>query len=170
VELIRAALNCSLETTSKQRHHKFSREHLGTYPTSKFSKPNHQELLTDLRVVIQLDSSEEAAAVKLVDRVAIALSTPNQLTRFGGLSLGESWAMINGIRLYRETDGIIRWLVKDNRGLIGLPIWIDRKTGQGTFQRFGWGDFCEDCWVTVQAPTVTASAKSSRAKRGKQSS
>jgi len=43
----------------KQRHHKFSREHLGI-STSKFSKPNHQELLTDLKVVVRIDSSEES--------------------------------------------------------------------------------------------------------------
>jgi CRISPR-associated protein Cas5t len=137
----------------KQRHHKFSKTHMGTYPTSKFSKPNHQELLTDLRVAVQLDPSEESATVKLVDRVAIALATPTQITRFGGLSLGESWAMINGIRLYRETDGTVRWLVKDNRGLISLPIWIDRKTGQGTFQRFGWSEeFQPACFTKIPVP------------------
>ncbi len=114
----------------KQRHHKFSVKHLGTYPTSQFSKPNHHELLTDLRIVIRIDSTEEAAAVKLVDRVAVALSTPNQITRFGGLSLGESWAMVNGLRAYREEDGQIRWLIKDSRGLIALPIWINRQTTQ----------------------------------------
>ena len=138
----------------KQRHHKFSRDHLGSYPTSKFSKPNHQELLTDLQVAIELDSSEETATVKLAERVAIALSTPSQITRFGGLSLGESWSLVNGVRLYREKDGIIRWLVKDNRGLISLPIWIDRTTGQGTFQRFSFScnGFCENCLVPIQMP------------------
>ncbi|NJO74206.1 MAG: CRISPR-associated protein Cas5 [Leptolyngbyaceae cyanobacterium RM1_406_9] len=149
----------------KQRHHKFSKTHMGTYPTSKFSKPNHQELLTDLQVVIQVDSTEEAATVKLVDRVSIALSTPSQITRFGGLSLGESWAMVNGIRAYRETDGVIRWLVRDSRGLISLPIWINRSTGQGTFQRFGWSNvFQEECWVTIpkaQAPEPVGKSKRS---------
>jgi len=134
----------------KQRHHKFSKTHMGTYPTSKFSKPNHQELLTDLRIIVQVDSSEESATVTLVDRLAIALTTPAQITRFGGLSLGESWALVNGIRPYRETDGEIRWLVRDNRGLIGLPVWIDRTTGQGTFQRFSWGDALnQDCQVMI---------------------
>jgi len=134
----------------KQRHHKFSKTHMGTYPTGKFSKPNFQELLTDLQIAVRLDSSEESATVKLAERVAIALSTPDQITRFGGLSLGESWAMVNGIRAYRETDGSIRWLVKDNRGLISLPIWINRQTGQGTFQRFSWSnEFYEECWVTI---------------------
>jgi len=140
----------------KQRHHKFSKTHMGTYPSSKFSKPNHQELLTDLQVIINVDSSDELAVVKLEERVTIALATPSQITRFGGLSLGESWAMVNGIRAYRETDGVVRWLVKDNRGLISLPVWINRETGQGTFQRFSWSDeFKEDCKVTV--PKLRAS-------------
>ncbi len=140
----------------KQRHHKFSREHLGTYPTSKFSKPNHHELLTDLQVAVQIDSSEESASVTLQERVAIALSTPEQITRFGSLSLGESWALVNGVRPYRETDGTIRWLAVDNRGLISLPVWIDRNTGQGTFCRFTVGDLFEGCWVKIQAPEVKA--------------
>jgi CRISPR-associated protein Cas5t len=150
----------------KQRHHKFSKTHMGTYPTSKFSKPNHQELLTDLRIAVQVDSSEEAAIIKLADRLEIALATPSQITRFGGLSLGESWSMINGIRLYRETDGTVRWLVKDNRGLISLPIWIDRKTGQGTFQRFSWSDeFQVDCFTKIPTPLKAVSSS----QKGKQS-
>jgi CRISPR-associated protein Cas5t len=153
----------------KQRHHKFSKTHMGTYPTSKFSKPNHQELLTDLQIVIQIDSSEEPAAVKLADRVAIALSSPSQITRFGGLSLGESWAMVNGIRRYRETDGTVRWLITDNRGLISLPVWIDRKTGQGTFQRFEWSDeFQTGCWVTIPKSQVTQKAKKGNKRASRQ--
>ncbi|MCG9890804.1 MAG: CRISPR-associated protein Cas5 [Thermosynechococcaceae cyanobacterium MS004] len=153
----------------KQRHHKFSKNHLGTYPSSQFSKPNHHELLTDIQIAIDVSSSEEVTTVKLEERIAIALSTPSQITRFGGLSLGESWAMVNGVRAYRETDGAIRWLMKDNRGLIGLPVWINRETTQGTFQRFSWseGGFSDDCWVKISAPTVPEPAKSTRAKRNK---
>jgi CRISPR-associated protein Cas5t len=164
----------------KQRHHKFDNggaEHKkrvqqcgeGVYPTSQFSKPNHHELLTDLKVAVDVNSGEEAATVKLEERLAIALSTPSQITRFGGLSLGESWAMVNGVRAYRETDGVVRWLMKNNRGLIGLPVWINRETTQGTFQRFSWsdGEFSDDCWVKISAPTVPGAPKSSRAKRSK---
>lgn len=147
----------------KQRHHKFSRNHMGTYPTGQFSKPNHHELLTDLQVVIQIDSSEEMAMLNLIDRVEIALSTPNQITRYGGLSLGESWAMVNGIRTYREIDGPIRWLVKDNRGLISLPIWINRETGQGTFQRFSWSnEFQEKCKVMIPKLEASGAGKTKR--------
>jgi CRISPR-associated protein Cas5t len=153
----------------KQRHHKFGVKHLGTYPSSQFSKPNHHELLTDVQVVIDVNSGEETATVQLEERLAIALSTPSQITRFGGLSLGESWAMVNGVRTYRETDGSVRWLVKDNRGLMGLPVWINRETTQGTFQRFSWceGEFRDDCWVKIAAPTAPKTPKSSQTKRTK---
>jgi CRISPR-associated protein Cas5t len=150
----------------KQRHHKFGIKHLGTYPTSQFSKPNHHELLTDVRFVVQIDSSQESATVKLVDRVAIALSSPEQITRFGGLSIGESWAMVNGVRTYREGDGAIRWLTQDTRGLIGLPIWINRETTQGTFARFSLtGDFSDECLVKIQAPISPAKTQKATSKK-----
>lgn len=146
----------------KQRHHKFSKQHLKTYPSSQFSKPNHQEILTDVQIALKLDSSEESTTVKLEERVAIALSSPDQITRFGGLSLGESWALVNGIRNYQESDGDVRWLVKDRRGLISLPVWIDRETGQGRFQRFSLGEFGEDCWISIQALAKPGQLKSKR--------
>jgi CRISPR-associated protein Cas5t len=150
----------------KQRHHKFSIKNLGTYPSSQFSKPNHHELLTDLRFVVQIDSSEETATVKLADRIAIALSTPEQISRFGGLSIGESWAMLNGVRAYREDDGGVRWLAQDKRGLIGLPIWINRETTQGTFARFTLTDeFTDDCFVPIKAPEAPVKATKAKSTR-----
>jgi CRISPR-associated protein Cas5t len=152
----------------KQRHHKFSKTHAGTYPPSQFSKPNFQELLTDLKIVIKIDSTNESATIKLDERVAIALTTPEQITRFGGLSLGESWSLINGIREYRSEDGQIQWLVKDNRGLIGLPIWIDRTTTRGTFRRFSLSnseEFNDDCWTEIKAPLPAKKSKSRTSKK-----
>jgi CRISPR-associated protein Cas5t len=149
----------------KQRHHKFSVKQLGTYPTSQFSKPNHHELLTDLQFVVRVDSGQEEAAVKLEERIAIALSTPEQIQRFGGLSLGESWAMLNGVRSYRETDGVARWLTQDHRGLISLPVWINRDTTQGTFQRFSLAEvFSDSCWVEINSPVPTKSAATASTK------
>jgi CRISPR-associated protein Cas5t len=151
----------------KQRHHKFSKSHAGTYPTSQFSKPNHQELLTDLKIAIALDSSTETATVKLSERIEIALSTPDRISRFGGLSLGESWCLVNGVRAYRESDGDVRWLVRDRRGLIGLPVWIDRSTTQGTFARFSLGEFTVNSWVTISLPVSLTPAKLPKATRKK---
>lgn len=153
----------------KQRHHKFSRSHLGTYPSSKFSKPNHQELLTDIQIAIRLDSSQENASTNLEDRINIAMTSPEQIHRFGGLSLGESWALVNGIRHYRETDGEISWLTKDDRGLISLPVWIDRKTGRGTFQRFSLAGFEESCWTSIHSPSESGSKPKTPSSRKKKS-
>jgi CRISPR-associated protein Cas5t len=157
----------------KQRHHKFSKQQLGTYPSSQFSKPNHHELLTDLQFVVKLDSEQESGTVNLLERVAIALTTPDQISRFGGLSLGESWAMMNGVRSYRPEDGDIRWLVKDDRGLIGLPVWIDRVSSQGFFNRFTVSDavtdFTDNCWVEIRPPKVAVFAVPAKARRSKKS-
>ncbi len=132
-------------------------------PSLPPDRPNFQELLTDLKIVIPLDSGGEKASPTLLDRVAAALENPGSVQRFGGLSLGESWALVNGIRRYREADGEIRWLSKDNRGLIGLPVWIDRKTTRGTFEQFvigePGGEFSDRCWVSIQQPTAQGRAQ-----------
>jgi len=147
----------------KQRHHKFSKTHQGSYPPSQFSKPNFQEILTDLKIVVKVDSTNETNSINLEEKISIAISNPKQINRFGGLSLGESWALVNGIRRYRSEDGEIIWLVKDNRGLIGLPIWIDRQTTQGTFQRYNTGQFSPDCWTNI--PIVTNHEKKTKSKK-----
>lgn len=155
----------------KQRSHKFSNggsEHKkrvkkygeGIYPSANFSKPNFQELLTDLKLVIGIDSTQELGQIKLEDRVKIALSSPHKISRFGGLCLGESWALVNGFRNYRDDDGEITWLNTDSKGLIGLPIWIDRQTNRGTFQRFSFGEFQQESWVLVNNPEDKKKSKS----------
>ncbi|MCG9886198.1 MAG: CRISPR-associated protein Cas5 [Cyanobacteria bacterium] len=153
----------------KQRNHKYGKKHQGTYPSSQFSKPNFQEILTDLQVMVRLDSSGESAAVTLADRVAVALSSPAQISRFGGLSLGESWALVNGVRRDRETDGPVRWLLTDDRGLIALPVWIDRTTTRGTFRRFTLAEagagFDDRAWVAIAAPAAPSIPKKTRAKK-----
>ncbi len=67
--------------------------------------PDYQQLLTDCRLVIWLDSTEEdhrpAGVLPLEERVRLALdrSTCGQIERFGGLSLGESTHLVNDISL-----------------------------------------------------------------------
>ena len=59
------------------------------------SRPDYQQLLTDVRLLIWLDSSEEKAAkTKLEGRVRAALENPSGVTRFGGLSIGESTHLV----------------------------------------------------------------------------
>lgn len=133
----------------KQRSHKFSKKHQKIYSTAQFSKPNFQELVTDLKIAIRVNSDQELNELNLEDRISVALSSPKKINRFGGLSLGESSYLVNGFRKYRENDGQITWLNSDSRGLISLPIWIDRNTNRGIFQRFSCGEFNEQSWVSV---------------------
>jgi CRISPR-associated protein Cas5t len=137
----------------KQTNHGRKFDNQGNCSLSQFSKPNLQEILTDVKVVVKIDSTNESASIKLEERVAIALSTPEKITRYGGLSLGESWALVNGIRPYRLTDGKVRWLVKDNRGFINLPTWIDYSLSQSTFQSYTLSEseeFNEQSWTDIQ--------------------
>jgi CRISPR-associated protein Cas5t len=83
--------------------------------------------------------------------------------------LGESNALINGVRQYRQSDGHIRWLIKDKRGLIGLPVWINRTTGQGKFQRFSFGNFCQDCFVQIQEPIEPKKTKLTKSTKSRKS-
>ena len=79
----------------------------GVYPSSLYSKPNMKEVVTGTRIVAAVNNS------KLAKRVEIALT--EGCDRFGILSLGESSAMVNVIRKYRESDGEITWLVTKSR-------------------------------------------------------
>lgn len=74
---------------------------VGVYPSTLYSKPNFQELLTDVRIVVEVTNPE------FCSRIAQGFKGVN---RFGILSLGESSFMVNCIREYRESDGIIKWL------------------------------------------------------------
>jgi CRISPR-associated protein Cas5t len=74
----------------------------GVYPSSLYSKPNIKEVVTGTQVVAVIDNTH------LANRVKIALV--QGCDRFGILSLGESSAMVNVIREYRESDGEILWM------------------------------------------------------------
>jgi CRISPR-associated protein Cas5t len=74
----------------------------GIYPSSLYSKPNIKEVVTGTQIAVQINNPE------LVDRVKSSLS--GGCDRFGILGLGESSAMVNVIREYRESDGEILWM------------------------------------------------------------
>jgi CRISPR-associated protein Cas5t len=62
-----------------------------------------------------------------------ALAHPQAVSRFGGLSLGESTHLVDEIRLGR--DGELRQgqlLVQDPQGDLALPVWPDHVGSAGT--------------------------------------
>jgi CRISPR-associated protein Cas5t len=78
------------------------------------SRPDYQELLTDIKFITWVDS-------------------------FGGLCLGESRDLVNSVTILPENDRTqsLQWLVQDEDGLLTLPYWVDHVGSKGTrWQRY----------------------------------
>ena len=116
------------------------------------TRPDYQQLLTDVRLVIWLDSSGESGD-PLEDRVRAAMSNPASITRFGGLSLGESTHMIDEVCLLeRVRDQIAksgRAFLVAPKGRLTLPVWVDHVGSAGT--RYATGNLEE---LPLDAPPI----------------
>lgn len=105
------------------------------------TRPDYQQLLTDVRLVIWLDG------VELEDRVRNALVNPASVTRFGGLSLGESTHLVDEVCLFDRVrhrlpqSGRIFLRREDKKGRLTLPVWVDHVGSGGT--RYATGDLDE---------------------------
>ena len=97
-------------------------------------RPDYQELLTDVRLAIWVRSgSGEAAPRSLVDRVRAVVDREEVTNRYGALALGESTHLVDEVRRLRPTDGERgRALVRDERGDLALPVWVDHVGSSGT--------------------------------------
>ncbi len=89
--------------------------------------PGFQELLTGVNLFVWVrEGADERSSASLADRVVNALSSPVSVTRFGGLSLGESSHLVDEVRPIRSDDPKTGWaLVADPRGKLSMPIWPD---------------------------------------------
>ena len=105
------------------------------------TRPDYQQLLTDVHLVIWLDSSGEGDQQNTLEtRVQRALcpSTRGEIDRFGGLALGESTHMVDTVsplqqsrgRLPQETD--FRLFQVHEHGRLTLPVWVDHVGSAGT--------------------------------------
>jgi CRISPR-associated protein Cas5t len=110
------------------------------------TRPDYQQLLTGpspedpfVALLVWLDSSEESAGSLVLEaRVRNALTNPVGVSRFGGLSLGESTHLVDEVSLFegrtverlRERSGQA-FLLADRGGLT-LPVWVDHVGSAGT--------------------------------------
>lgn len=102
-------------------------------------RPDFQEVLTHLRFIVFLEQGEETEEPYLAERLLAAFQNPSSVTRFGGLSLGESQFLINSVTLVTEglKDEIGNWLVKVPNGPFSLPYWVDHLGSHNTrWQRY----------------------------------
>jgi len=127
-------------------------------------RPDFQELLSDIRLSVWVrHGRDEVTPHALVTRLQSALQEPGSITRFGGLSLGESTHLVDEARVWRvedPKDG--RILLRDERGDMSLPVWPDHVGSKGTV----WEQFKLDsvsplennppemAWVTIRPTAV----------------
>jgi CRISPR-associated protein Cas5t len=124
-------------------------------------RPDFQELLSNVRLAVWLRTgAAEAARPSLSDRLAAALARPSGISRFGGLSLGESTHLVDELRTLGPADhGEGRLLLGDIEGDLALPMWSDHVGAAGT----RWGQYRlvqgiigtepdERAWTIVRRP------------------
>ncbi len=108
------------------------------------TRPDYQQLLSQLELLVWLDSSgEQVAEATLEQRVHAALENPASVNRFGGLSLGESSHLVDEVtpvdRYFRsdhyrsrQPEPRCRAYLTAERGRLTLPIWVDHVGSSGT--------------------------------------
>lgn len=95
-------------------------------------RPDFQEILSDVKIGIWMKHGELANRVKTLRRDF------SQLSRFGGLSLGESRDLVNDV-VWDPVfpSGKCSWVTSDPKGDLPLPIWVDHVGSKNTI----WGRF-----------------------------
>ncbi|TBR56597.1 type I-MYXAN CRISPR-associated protein Cas5/Cmx5/DevS [Westiellopsis prolifica IICB1] len=103
------------------------------------ARPDYQELLTDIRFITWVDAGLDNSQPTLPERLQMAFANPASINRFGGLCLGESRDLVNAVTLLPENyqGKLLRWLVRDENGLLTLPYWVDHVGSKETrWQRY----------------------------------
>lgn len=127
---------------------------------SSNSRPDYQELLTDIQFVVWINSETERAQPTLSERLQIAFDNPASINRFGGLCLGESRDLVNAVTLLSEKDKEknLYWLIQDEDGLLTLPYWVDHVGSRGTrWRRYRKPEFSQDWQIPELTWTVIKS-------------
>ncbi|MFM2315029.1 MAG: hypothetical protein RLZZ04_4305 [Cyanobacteriota bacterium] len=109
------------------------------YSHQRNTTVEHQEILTDIKFIVWVESSLEEVKPNLVEKIKQAKANPAAVKRFGCLYLGESSDLVNSIRLAseRHLSQSKQWLILDNTGKITLPYWVDHVGSRGTrWQRY----------------------------------
>ena len=110
------------------------------------SRPDYQQLLANVRLVMWIDSSDEGDMKESLEsrlKTALSPSERGSIERFGGLSLGESTHLVDEVSLIERidvdanTDNVRLFVVRD-RGRYTLPVWVDHVGSAGT--RYATGD------------------------------
>lgn len=95
-------------------------------------RPDYQDLLIGLRLWVWLATGGDKAAPDLPSLVAAALQDPSGITRFGGLSLGESSYLVDSISRNKTPPAELIFVQPDPRGFHHLTTWVDHEDASGS--------------------------------------
>jgi len=128
-------------------------------------RPDFQELLADTRLAIWIrKGASEHADSSLASRVQEALELPSSVSRFGGLSLGESTHLVDEVAIFNDKERKGRLLMAQDEGDLSLPIWPDHvgsKTRWGQYRLADAADITnktldnESAWTVIRRPSLT---------------
>jgi CRISPR-associated protein Cas5t len=123
-------------------------------------RPDFQELLTDVGLAVWVrQGSHEVSAPSLAERVNHALDNPAKISRFGGLSLGESTHLVNDISRLDSSDCGAQLLLADEDGDQSLPVWPDHVGSKTRWAQYRLVDFDvsnelpEAAWTKITRPS-----------------
>jgi CRISPR-associated protein Cas5t len=120
--------------------------------TGNNKKPDYQEILTGLKMFICVRDCD------LANQIRNASGSPQNIVRFGGLSVGESRDLVNDIDFDPELNNYEgNWLVQDEHGKFPLPVWVDHVGSKGTMwrqfttkkNRIGIPSVEDQRWITI---------------------
>jgi CRISPR-associated protein Cas5t len=122
-------------------------------------RPDFQELLADVRLGVWVRrGTAEMNEVSLAQRLLVAINKPSSVTRFGGLSLGESTHMVDELSEFKAHSTHGRLLVGTAEGDLSLPIWVDHVGSKTRWQQYKLiradltTDLPENAWTTIMRP------------------
>jgi CRISPR-associated protein Cas5t len=131
-------------------------------------RPDFQELLTDTRLAIWIrKGATEQAGTFLASRVQEALQLPSRVSRFGGLSLGESTHLVNDVAILKDEAIRGRLLMALDEGDLSLPIWPDHVgsvTRWGQYRLLGVEEITsadldnKSAWTVIRRPSLSPSS------------
>jgi CRISPR-associated protein Cas5t len=120
-------------------------------------RPDFQELLTNVGLAVWVRrGNSELGTPSLAARVNAALDNPAVISRFGGLSLGESTHLVDEIIRLHPGSHRAELLLADEEGDLTLPIWPDHVGSKTRWQQYRLIDFDvinglpEAAWTTIK--------------------
>ena len=126
-------------------------------------RPDYQDLVLWLKLWVWVNDRAAENSLVTVIKKALDKERCSSITRFGGLSLGESSHLVDAISLVEHCDGKGNFLISDEKGTLDLPVWVDHPCSgkdRCNLRRFGLTSQIDlkgppegDArWITIEPP------------------